>query len=288
MSRTRGLVGVTSLTVLNVTLSLGQGLGSETSRTDRAPHGGADEWSLIFADDFDGDELDPDAWVTCYWWDDDGCTNLGNGELQWYQPENVDVRDGRLVLTARHEQGSGELGRDYDYTSGIVTTGRSVDDPDVTPGLIFLYGYVEMRARFDAGAGLWPAFWLLPDDHESRPEIDIMEVNGAEPSILSVHLHYEHSNGDRDSFGSDCTYKDLSGDWHTYAVEWGPDSVTWYLDGEECWHFTDEAHIPTRDPMYILINLAVGGSYVGPPDEETEFPARFEIDWVKVWQRETY
>jgi beta-glucanase (GH16 family) len=165
----------------------------------------------------------------------------------------------------------------------MVTTGRPVDDHRVPAGLLVRHGIVEMRARLPAGAGLWPAFWMLPETHESRPEIDIMEVNGRRPRVLSVHLH-TLLRGERASLGERCTYGDLSQDWHVYSVEWNRHNLVWYLDGQKCWEVNDAASVPA-EPMYILINLAVGGDYVGPPDDTTVFPATLEVDWVRVWQR---
>lgn len=255
--------------------------GANVAATRLEPAQG-DQWVLVFEDQFEGDRLNSDVWVTCYWWDDDGCTNLGNNELQWYRPENVAVRDGSLRLTARPESTTGWRGRTFDYTSGMVTTGRNVDDHRVQAGLLVGHGIIEMRAWLPKGVGLWPAFWMLPDTHESRPEIDIMEMNGSRPNTMSVHIHVL-SRGERRSLGERCAATDLSQNWHVYSVEWMQDRIVWYLDGKKCWEVDDVGLVPA-EPMYILINLAVGGEYVGPPDETTAFPAELKVDWVRVWE----
>jgi beta-glucanase (GH16 family) len=86
------------------------------------------------------------------------------------------------------------------------------------------------------------------------------------------------------SLGNDRKVADLSAGWHDFAVDWSPEAIIWYLDGREMWRVDDPDIIPS-EPMYLIINLAVGGDWPGPPDEETVFPARFEIDHARIWQR---
>jgi beta-glucanase (GH16 family) len=167
----------------------------------------------------------------------------------------------------------------------MVTTGPSRDDRHRPARFAFQYGYVEMRARVPAGQGLWSALWLLPSDQESKPEIDIMEVLGHEPETVQVHLHTSDGDGRRVSRGQALPVADLSTGWHTYALNWRPDALVWFVDGQERWRVTDPAEIPT-EPMYLLANLAVGGDWPGSPDETTSFPNWYEIDYVRVWQTE--
>jgi beta-glucanase (GH16 family) len=247
------------------------------------PVGQGGRWALLFSDDFNGTALDRQKWVTCYWWDRGGCTNLGNKELQWYQAANVVVADGQLHLTAKREVAEGQ-GASYEYTSGLVSTGRGVAATSGATKFDLRYGYVEMRARLPAGRGLLPAFWMLPSSHEPAPEIDIMEVLGEKPDTLYTHIHYRvFLGGKREQEGVVKT-PDLSAGWHVFAVDWGPARIIWYLDGKECWRFEDADHIPT-ERMYLLVNLAVGGKWPGPPDRATHFPAEFMVDYVRVWQR---
>ncbi len=137
-----------------------------------APAGQGGGWRLMFSDEFGGSNFDRDNWTTCYWWGQDGCTIASNDELQWYQPDEVLVEEGVLKLRARKRQMDGhdpgtEKTTTYDYTSGMVTSGRGSSDESQTAGFVFQYGYVEMRARIPSGKGFWPAFWLLPIDHAS-------------------------------------------------------------------------------------------------------------------------
>jgi beta-glucanase (GH16 family) len=240
--------------------------------------------TLVFADEFDRGGLDPSRWTTCYWWDDLGCTNAGNDELEWYLPDNVSVTDGVLRLEARRGTVRGSNGRTYPYTSGMVTTGRSEDDHTQQPRFGFRYGRLEVRMRMPEGKGLWPALWLLPLSHESRPEIDVMEVLGDTPRTLRAHVHYVDEHGERASRGHSWEGEDTSAGWHQYGLRWTPDELVWLVDGTEQWVFDEPAGVP-REPMYLLINLAVGGEWPGDPAPSTRFPAAVEVDYVRIWQQ---
>ncbi len=236
-------------------------------------------WVPVLEETFDGTTLDEETWRTCHWWADRGCTISSNDELQWYVPEGVSVADGRLQLTAREETVEGSDGETYPYSSGMVSTGPAEQDGD--PLFEFTYGRAEARVRAPDGDGLWAAFWLLPSTTESRPEIDIMEVLGNDPGEWLFHAHPK--NRERESEGSSVRGPDASTGWHTIGIEWEPGSVRWYLDGEQVWSIEGEQ--VSDEPMYLVLNLAVGGEYPGPPSETTEFPATFEIDQVTVSQR---
>jgi beta-glucanase (GH16 family) len=249
------------------------------------PYQQAGEWEIMFRDEFNGTELDRNKWVTCYWWDEDGCTNLGNNELQWYQPENVLVEDGNLILRALEQPIIGYQGQEFPYTSGMVTTASLDHDHPEHASFTFQYGFAEIRAKVPAGQGLWPAFWTLPIDYTSKPEIDILEILGHEPDAIHFAVHYLDEDGESDNEGEWWRGgPDFSQDWHIYAVDWQEDRIIWYVDGIERWRFTDMDHMPAT-PLYLLLNLAVGGDWPGSPDETTEFPADFLIDYVRVWSR---
>lgn len=240
-------------------------------------------WELVFFDDFNGTALDESKWTRCYWWDWEGCTNEGNNNLNWYQPDDVYVSDGTVKLRAQIRKAEGTNGRSYDYTSGMITTGRGSSDLSETPRFAFQYGYAEMRAKVPAGKGLWPAFWLLPITHESRPEIDVMEILGDSPHVTRMHYHYLDESGQRQDLGHNWLGPNFADSWHTFAVSWQPDAIIWYVDDIERWRYTDEKHI-SSEPMYLLINLAVGGNWPGAPNSDTSFPSMYEIDYVRVWR----
>jgi beta-glucanase (GH16 family) len=233
-----------------------------------------------FADDFDGNQLDPSRWNRCHWWGADGCTIAGNHELQWYDAEGVSTAGGALRLTAARQRVRGSDGRQYAYRSGMVTTGRSSSDRRSKPKFAFTYGYLEARVRVPKGAGLWPALWLLPATNRSLPEIDVFEIRGSATDRLSMHLHTA-SDGKGVSIGEHWAGADLSTSWHTFALDWRPGSLRWLIDGVEAWEVTGPK-VPS-EPMYLVANLAVGGDWPGPPNAQTPFPATFEIDSIRVW-----
>ncbi len=234
---------------------------------------------ILLDEDFDGTKLDTTIWNTCHWWQEDGCTIGSNEELEWYLPQQVAVSDGALQLTAEHRAISASDGKDYGFASGMVTTGPPAHEK--APKLAFTYGKVEARFRIPTGQGLWPAIWLLPANEDSTPEIDILEVLGHDAGRLRMRLHPK----DRDarSIGKKYVLPDgytLAGGWHTIAVDWSPGKLVYYLDGRQVWQLVDE-QVPD-EPMYLVMNLAVGGAYPGPPDADTKFPAVFGIDHVRI------
>ena len=232
---------------------------------------------VLLDESFDSGPLDTNVWNTCHWWDDDGCTIASNDELEWYRPEQVTVADGALRLTATPDPYRAPDGRTYDYRSGMVTTGPTPDGP---AKLAFTYGTVEARVRIPEGRGLWPAIWLLPADRESRPEIDLLEVIGQDPGQLILHFHPEDRDADSPSHRIRVPEGALADGWHTVGITWSRHRLVYLLDGKQIWTVTG-SQVPD-EPMYLIMNLAVGGAYPGPPDRTTSFPATFQIDHVRI------
>ncbi len=217
---------------------------------------------LIFADEFSGTALDASKWSSGYpWTNPDGNYNRSTGEQQVYLPRNIVVSDGTAKLIAKRESVNGRP-----YTSGMISS-----DPRNGKGFLHTYGYIEARIKVPGGKGMWPAFWNLPWPIAWPPEIDIVEVLGDE-CVAEFHLH------------PNANYQGINvcDTWHTYAVDWRPGKIVWYLDGVE--RYREEGdHVPSQ-PMYLLLNLAVGGSWPGSPDSSTPFPGVMEIDYVRVYQ----
>ncbi|NKB71168.1 MAG: family 16 glycosylhydrolase [Candidatus Latescibacteria bacterium] len=247
----------------------------------------AQNWELIWEDEFEGGQLDPERWSFEL---GDGCPNLcgwGNGELQYYRIANATVAEGLLTLTARAESFLG-----YDYTSARI---RTKDKGD------WLYGRFEMRARMPRGRGLWAAFWMLPTDQvygrwAASGEIDIMEHVGHEPASIHGTIHYGGEAPSNRQAGR--TYRLPEGAFadafHLFAVEWEPEEIRWYVDGtlyatQNRWS-SEAADFPAPFDrrFHLLFNLAVGGSWPGPPDETTQFPQSMQIDYVRVYQDPAY
>jgi len=241
-------------------------------------------WRKVFGDEFDRSSLGRGRWTTCYWWDDDGCTNSGNNERQWYRRGNVSVDDGVLRLTARRQAVRGSDGRIYPFTSGMVTTGRSTDRLSKPPRFGFRYGRVETRMRLPEGQGLWPAMWMLPVSHRSDPEIDVVEVLGHTPRLVRSHFHFTDEDGRERNPGNGLRLPDATATWHRYTLDWTPEQLVWYVDGRRTWTFKREQYVPD-ERMYLIFNLAVGGDWPGPPTAATSFPAAMVVDYVRVWKR---
>jgi beta-glucanase (GH16 family) len=230
---------------------------------------------LVFSDDFAGTSLDTTKWDTCYPWADtgSGCTNFGNNELEWYLPSQDQVSGGALHLVASQTptEGTTRAGapQSYPWRSGIVTTFNSLE---------FTYGYLQVTARIPAGDGFWPTLWLLPQSEGWPPEIDFEESHDGDTHSTSETFHPATGPQDQLVYTSP---SDLSAGWHTYAVDWEPGAITWYVDGNAVYTHTG-SDVPSQ-PMYFLANLAVSGGE-DPPTASTPPSASFDIQSVQIYQ----
>jgi beta-glucanase (GH16 family) len=232
--------------------------------------GGGGPWAtLAFDDEFSGNALDGSLWSSCYPWGD--CTNRGNAsEVEWYTPANVTEANGELDLTAQRQPVATPYGT-YGYTSGMMQTDGHFS---------FTYGYTEARIWLPAGDGLWPAFWLMPVNQRSLPEVDILEADGALPNQISMTYHDPAGP----ISGTDFIGPNFTGGWHTFGIDWEPGSLTWYVDG------VAQKSLPgyfPPEPMYPILNLAVssGASWMSSVDASTPLPATMRVDYVRTWFR---
>jgi serralysin len=247
---------------------------------------------LTFDDEFNSLSLwtgSSGTWATTYWWQDQngsGASLHTNGEQEWYINSQYgptasvkpwSAANGVMTLTAAPASAEiSSLINGYKYTSGMLNTYHTFSQT---------YGYFEMRAELPAGQGLWPAFWLLPKDGSWPPELDIMEVLGNDPTRLYTTAHTNASGAHTfDSLGT--TVADTSAGFHTYAVDWQADKITWYFDGKSVHETATPADM--HKPMYVMTNLAVGGYWPGAPDGSTPFPAHMDVDYVRAWTSNPY
>ncbi len=245
------------------------------------------EWKLIWSDEFDGAAGTPPN--PAFWKYDLGGAGFGNNERQFYTdlPENVSMDgSGNLVITAR-EDPSGERDCHYgvcQYTSGRILTAGKVE---------FTYGRVEARIKLPFGQGIWPAFWMLAANigevgWPDSGEIDIMEFIGKEPRNVYGTVHGPGYSGAHAVSKWRTLEQDVSDDFHTFAVEWEPNVIRWYVDGDLYHTLTPEgvpgAWVYDHD-FFIILNLAVGGYWPGYPDETSTFPQTLLVDYVRVYQR---
>ena len=227
-----------------------------------------ERWELTFVDEFDGPKLDYARWVPKDPW---GAEK--NNELQAYIVKAFHQENGILKIRCEDEPAFYD-GAKRDYRSGMMTTLGKFSQQ---------FGRFEVRCKVPKGKGLWPAFWLLPDPLAWPPEIDVLEVLGHEPDKVYMSNHWpDLSNPGGKSLAVTGEFKgtDFSDGFHTFAVEWEKGKIRWYVDSIER-HQSDQ-EVPEQ-PMFLLLNLAVGG-WAEAPDAETRFPADFEIDYVKVWK----
>ena len=238
---------------------------------------------LVFVDNFEVDgALDASKWKMD---EGTGIDGWGNRELQYYtnRSENVEVKDGMLHITALKETYLGS-----NYTSGKILT-RGVYETK--------YGRFEARIKLPWGQGLWPAFWLLGDDSEGTVnwptigEIDIMEYVGQKPTITHGSIHGPgYSGGEAVTKSYTLENNRFDTGFHVFGIEWGPNYINYYVD-DVLYNQITPSDLPegtnwifNDNQFYIILNLAVGGTFVGAPNTETEFPQTMIVDYVKVYQ----
>jgi len=287
----RGLILLLSLAflsalALSLPLKCRTAAGSESSLS--TPRQAAERWTLSWGDEFNGpngSRPDPAKWKS-----EIGGNGWGNHELEYYtdRPENSRVDQGKLIIEARREDYTGKDGVTRQYTSARLMT-RGVFSQ--------AYGRFAARIKLPRGQGMWPAFWLLGEDIEkvSWPacgEIDIMENIGKEPSSIHGSMHGPGYSGD---FAFTSTYKlpggpKFSDSFHVFAVEWEPNVVRLYTDDYLYATFLP-AQLPAGKkwvfdhPFFIILNVAVGGDWPGPPDASTQFPQQMLVDYVRVYKQ---
>lgn len=236
-------------------------------------------WQLVWSDEFDGPSGQlPDA---SKWTYDIGTgqNGWGNDELQQYtnRPENVSLDgNGNLVITAIRDG--------YAFTSARIKT----------QGLFAQqYGRFEARLKTPYGPGLWPAFWMLGNNIDAVGwpqcgEIDIMELRGQEPHIIHGTMHGPgYSGGNPISKSFTLTNARFDTDYYIYAIEWNEDKIDFFVN-DFLYQRIKREDVPGEwvydQPFFLLLNVAVGGNYVGWPVEQTPFPQKMIIDYVKVYR----
>ncbi len=272
----------------------GTGTGEDVTvdlKDNRAADPGPSGWDLVFAEEFNepaGTVPNPEYWS--YEIGDgtvNGIPGWGNDEFQYYTDDPANAATdgaGNMVLTVREADGS--LGCYYgtcDYTSARLVSKHKAE---------FAYGRIEARILVpDGEPGLWPAFWSLGTDIDvvgwpQTGEIDFMEYVSRIPDEMFGTIHGPGYSGGQ-SFGSGPVFID-DDIYHEYAVEWQPDLIEFYLDGE-LYHTATPADVAPNewvfnDPVYLLLNVAIGGNFGGAISPELELPASMAVDYVRVYQ----
>ena len=281
--------------------------------TPPASPANADDYRLVWSDEFNGRAIDRSKWDF-----DVDCAGGGNEERQCYtaRPVNASVASGLLTITARRERSTGRatmVGQSAagpqpqatkDYTSArLVTRGKAA----------WRYGRVEVRARLPLGQGTWPAIWMLPEEWHYGPwplsgEIDIMEAvnlgtpcsgcrGGRENHVLGT-IHFGARPPGNKYLSTETELTGRIDGFHTYRVDWTPETIDWFVDGRHYAHraigewstpASSERHAPFDRPFHLILNLAFGGHL--PEGRNLKgvstagFPKTMQVDWVRVWQR---
>jgi len=247
--------------VLALGLLVTAGLSSATTAGAQALSG----WNSVWNDEFSGTSVDTARWEVA------NRRDSPNNELQYYLPSQVTVGGGQLKITANNLIFDGKP-----YRSGLIRTWQEQR-----------FGRWEVRADLPTGQGMWPAIWLLPRnaDWPVGGEIDIMENVGNNTFFVKGSYHYNWSPGSPITSNNDyITGEDFAAGMHTYAVEWEPNQLRFYVD-DNLYHTVDNPIQPAEVPMSLIINLAVGGDWPGSPDGSTVFPQTFDVDYARYWER---
>jgi beta-glucanase (GH16 family) len=267
--------------------------GSNTINTNQEQ----DKWKLVWSDEFNGNSLDPNKWSYQYGNGTEyNAVDWGNNEKEFYTDKNTKVEDGNLIIEARKEETPIKYGdKEYKYSSARI---RTLGKYSKT------YGKIEAAITMPEGQGLWPAFWMLPDDNNiygrwaAGGEIDIMEAKGRVLNNVWGTIHFGKEWPNNTSSGSHYTFptgKDITGK-HIYSVEWDPGEIRWYVDGElyytaNNW-FSQGADEPAPYAypapfdrnFHIILNMAVGGDYDGGLQPDDSFKsAQMKVDYVRVY-----
>jgi beta-glucanase (GH16 family) len=284
-----GLTGFLS----SALMACGGGGGSNQQALTPNPLPEDIQWQLSWSDEFNDSQLDLSKWTfdmgNGFMLNDQYISGWGNNELQAYTNNAANVRlngSGQLIIQALVENSSDQYGN-YNYSSARLKT----------QGLFAqAYGRFEARIKLPVGQGLWPAFWLMPQDNvygtwAASGEIDIMEARGSNPSQVNGTIHYgaqwpNNTYSERHYLFTD---SDIS-EFHVYRIDWTPQGIYWYVDdqlyaNQSSWYTQNQAFpAPFDQDFYIIMNLAVGGNYDGNPQSNQIFPAQMEVDYIRVYE----
>lgn len=238
-------------------------------------------FDLVWSDEFNTDGAPDDS----KWDYDIGGGGWGNDEAQFYtsDSQNVRIENGNLVLESHYY----DYNDDVPYTSARIVTRNKGD---------WLYGKIMVKARIPAGVGTWPAIWMLPTDWvyggwPKSGEIDIMEHVGYDQNVIHGTVHteaYNHKIGTQK--GEQITIPTASTEFHIYSIEWDADKIDFFVDDQKYFSFANEnkssAEWPFDKRFHLIMNIAIGGGWGGVQGiDNTIFPVRMEVDYVRVYQK---
>lgn len=271
-----------SINILNLFLGIGL-IISTGCQTDDVQKLETRNWTLTWSDEFEGEKNqapDPQKWTYDI---GTGQNGWGNGEFQTYtqRPENVGLDgSGNLVITALNQPfGGANFSSARLKTEGLFTQ---------------KYGRFEARIKTPYGPGIWPAFWMLGENiNEVRwplcGEIDIMELRGQAPNTMYGTVHGPGYSGGNSVGKSYSLLNDrFDKNFYVYAIEWDEDKIDFFVNDYLFQRITKE-DVPGEwvydQPFFMILNIAVGGNFVGFPTTQTPFPQKMEVDYVRVYKK---
>jgi beta-glucanase (GH16 family) len=242
-------------------------------------------WQLAWADEFDSGALDENNWSR-------QIVEAGRFNEEWQRytdsSDNAYVEDGHLVIEAIHES---EVHGIDQYTSARLHTANKQ---------AWKYGKIAARIKLPHGEGIWPAFWMLGANIDENGgdtpwpqsgEIDVIELYGSkDDATVEANLHYADASGSHAHMGAvsfSLAEGKFADAFHVFELEWDANRIAWSVDGEEfaSTPISSAERAEFHEEFFILLNIAVGGTYAGRPDATTPFPQRMVVDWVRVYQK---
>ncbi len=238
----------------------------------------AQQWQLIWSDEFDGNTINDSIWTH-----EIGGNGWGNNELQYYTDRDTNsyVSNGYLTIQALEENFSA-----WNYTSARLKSQNKK---------FFKYGKILARIKLPYGQGLWPAFWMLGQSFPQVGwpdcgEIDIVELVGGTNGDNTVYgtAHWENENGQHAQYGNSYTLSSgiFADNFHLFSIIWDDQKIKWYVDN----HLYNELDVTPpslsefHEDFFIILNVAVGGNWPGPPNSTTVFPQKMVVDYIKVYK----
>ncbi len=241
-------------------------------------------WQLVWSDEFDQAKINPDHWNF-------QVEKAGrfNEEWQGYtnHSDNAYIENGCLIIQAKHHTNTHGMNQ---YTSArLNTAGKKT----------WTYGKISARIKLPEGKGIWPAFWMLGANIDENGgdtpwpqcgEIDILELYGSkDDSAIEVNAHYADAFQQHAFMGAKTHKLDqgkFSDNFHVFDLEWTSKHLKWYVDGHEiaAMDISGPKFKAFHQPFFLLLNIAVGGTFAGRPDSSTVFPQKMYVDWVRVYQ----
>jgi len=243
------------------------------------------DWNLAWSDEFDSDTINPNNWNF-------QVEKAGRFNKEWQRytnsSENAYIENGCLVLKAIHEGKKHGLNQ---YTSARLNTAHKFN---------FTYGKLAARIKLPYGKGIWPAFWMLGSSIDENGgdtlwpfcgEIDILELYGTtDDAVIEANVHYADKSDKHAMMGA-VSYKLETGkfadDFHVFELEWDAEKFVWYVDGVQfaSMLISDKEFSALHEDFFLLLNIAVGGTFAGRPDSSTPFPQFMYVDWIRHYKR---